>query len=278
MKISERAVKRLLRDPVAFGLLVVRHAWGWKEIDPWQISVLRDVSRYIYMNCSRQSGKSTILMVKAIWVAVNIPNALILVVAELRQSNEDLRRVRQLTKAFSDFLKENTEGITLDLITENITSLEFSNGSRIIALPANDKVRGYSAPTMVIIDEAAWAEDIVLISLNPMMAVSNGQLILASTPKGTDNFFYREAKNPRYEQFNITWRDCPRITPDYIARERSIYGEAYVRQEYECRFLEDLSTVFSEKSLEAAMDSEEEVFAEEMDNIQKVLQGEVELI
>lgn len=125
-------------------------------------------------------------MAKAVHKALSTPNTLVLVVAEQRQSNEDLRKARELTIAFAKWCDEYTEGkLGLDLVTDAKTTLEFGHGSRLIALPANEKVRGFSGPSMVVIDEAAYLDDEVFVGLDPMLEVSRGQLIIASTPNGT---------------------------------------------------------------------------------------------
>jgi len=262
-----------------FAATVTLKAWGWKNIDPWQRRVLRCEDRFMYLNCSRQTGKSSILTVKAFHKLLTVRDALILIVAEQRQSNEDMRKLKQLIRTYDDILREKWEGkLRLQPVADNVTSVELANGSRAIALPANEKIRGYSAPTMIIMDEAGYVSDEVFVGADPMLEVSQGQFILASTPNGTTGFFYTEAKNPRYTQFRVPWKDCPRISPESIEGKRLLYGEAYVKQEYECQFLDDIAALFTDRSLRESMDEGEEVFAEEMANINKQLEFGAELI
>ena len=269
-----------LANPLSFARLATKHAWNWEAIDPWQRRVLEELKqRYLILNCSRQSGKSSILMVKACWVALNRPGSLILVVAEQRQSNEDIRKCRDLFLSLNRYLRAKYEGKhELGLVTDNKTSLELGNNSRIIALPGNEKVRGYSAPQLVILDEAAYVEDEVFVAVDPMMEVSQGQLIVASTPNGTGGFFARELGNPRYLKIEAPWWDCPRIRKESIEQKRLVYGDAYVDQEYCCKCLDDISALFTDLALRASLDDSEDVFEEPMRNIQKVLQGDVQLI
>ena len=240
---------------------------------------MNDVRRWLILNCSRQSGKSSMLMVKATQAALVDSKSLVLVVAEQRQSNEDLRKARELVKALDKWLDEQTDGKnTVTLVTDAKTTLEFANGSRIIALPANEKVRGFSAPRLVVIDEAAYLDDEVFVGIDPMLEVSQGQLVLASTPHGTTGFFHQEWSNPRYYQYKVPWQECPRISAESIANKRLLYGEAYVKQEYEAEFLDDLSSLFTARSLQASLDENEDVFGDLMQNINKQVTGEVELI
>ena len=252
----------------------------WKNIDPWQRRLLTCWDRYIILNCSRQSGKSSSLMVKAFWKALTTEDAIILIIAEQRQSNEDMRKVKNLVKSYDKWLSERHGGKwRLTPTTDNVTSVEFANGARIIALPSNEKVRGYSAPTMVILDEAAYQDDQVFVSVDPMLEVSNGQLILASTPKGNQGFFATEWKtNPRYTRFEVPWWDCPRISKESIERKRLIYGDAYVDQEYCCKFLDDASALFTEASLAGSIDENESIMEDQAKAFQEIMYGAKDLV
>ncbi len=72
---------------------------------------------------------------------------------------------------------------TVPLEEDNRLSFTLSNGSRVVSLPGtSETVRGFSAPRLVIEDEAAFVEDGVYGAVRPMLAVSSGRLILMSTP------------------------------------------------------------------------------------------------
>src|SRR3712207_4427289 len=64
-------------DPVAFA----RERLGF-EPDPWQERVLWSSARQILLNCSRQSGKSTVTAVLATHTALYRPGSLILLVSK----------------------------------------------------------------------------------------------------------------------------------------------------------------------------------------------------
>jgi hypothetical protein len=70
-----------------------------------------------------------------------------------------------------------------------------------------------------------------------MLAVSRGRLVALSTPFGQRGWFFDawQGGGP-WKKVQITWRDCPRIAPDFIAEERQALGDSWVRQEYECEF------------------------------------------
>jgi hypothetical protein len=59
------------------------------EPDDWQARVLRSTRRQIILNCSRQSGKSTISAILALHTAIYMPASLVLLIAKtLTQSKE----------------------------------------------------------------------------------------------------------------------------------------------------------------------------------------------
>lgn len=64
------------------------------EPDPWQARVLRSASPRMLLNCSRQSGKSTVIALKALHKALYKPRRLTLLLSpSLRQSGELFKRV-----------------------------------------------------------------------------------------------------------------------------------------------------------------------------------------
>src|SRR5690348_5047492 len=62
--------------------------------DPWQRDLLLSGDRQLLLNCSRQSGKSTVVAALALHTALFTPEALVLLVSpSLRQSGEIYRKV-----------------------------------------------------------------------------------------------------------------------------------------------------------------------------------------
>lgn len=250
--------------------------------DLWQAEFLQGVAdgkwESVIMNCSRQSGKSEILAILALWMALARPNSLILIVAKQRQANEDIKKVRRWLTILKKSLGRKYKGkVVITNMTENKTEFEFANGSRIIGLPDSpDSIRGYSAPVLVIIDEAGMQSDDVFVAVKPMLAVSHGVMVLASTPKGTRGFFCKEYKtNPNYKKFEIPWKECPRIKKEFIEDERLRYGDLFIAQEYECQFVDAISSLFTEQEIMGGMDSGE--FAIDVSDLLKPVEGETYL-
>jgi hypothetical protein len=199
--------------------------------DPWQVELLQGTHRQVLLNCARQSGKSSVAAALAVHTAIFQPGSLTLLVApSLRQSIELFRKVIDGLAAI---------GPVEEIHRLSQTRLELACGSRIIGLPGNEQtIRAFSKVALLIIDEAARVSDEMYRAVRPMLAVSQGRLLCLSTPFGRRGFFWHEWRDPRadWHRVQISWRDCPRITPGFIEAERHSLGDSWVRQEYECSF------------------------------------------
>ncbi len=209
------------------------------EPDSWQRDLLTSQDKYVILNCSRQSGKSTTVALLALHHALIHPRALIIILSpSQRQSGELLRTIKGFNRAL---------GRPVDTRSNSSTTLEFNNESRIIALPPNDAtIRGYT-PTLMLIDEAAQVSEDLYRSVRPMLAVSRGRLILLSTPYGKQGIFWHAWHHePNWHKVKVTADQCPRISQDFLAQERRVRGESWFVQEYYCEFVQDDKAVFKE--------------------------------
>jgi hypothetical protein len=130
---------------------------------------------------------------------------------------------------------------------DNKSSCELSNGSRIVSLPGDpDTVRGYSAPRLVITDEAAYVSDAMQAALAPMLAVSRGRQIDMSSPNGRRGFYFENWTNGEdIERIRIVGRDCPRISAEFLAQQRKKLGSTLFAQEFEGEFTDADTSAFS---------------------------------
>jgi hypothetical protein len=216
--------------------------------DEWQSEFLREDGNCL-LNCSRQSGKSTTTAVKGLYKANYTAGALVLLVSKaFRQSQELFGKV-------TEFRKRLSPGPVL--IEDNKLSATFKSGSRIVCLPGSgDTIRGFSGPSLIIEDEAAFVDDGVYTAIRPMLAVSAGQLVLMSTPHGRRGHFYDAHRSEEFRVFTITADQCPRIAKDFLASERRALGESLYRQEYFCEFLDTVDQVFRTEHIERAISDE----------------------
>jgi hypothetical protein len=199
--------------------------------DPWQSDLLTSSDRQVLLNCSRQSGKSTTVAALALHTALFQPGSLVLLLSpSLRQSGEIYRKVLDGYGAVGRFVPATSE---------TQFHLELANGSRVLCLPGREgTVRSFSGVRLLVLDEAARIPDALYRSVRPMLAVSRGRLVALSTPFGQRGWFHDEwhGTGP-WKKVRVTWRDCPRITPDFIAEETRALGPEWTAQEYECSFV-----------------------------------------
>lgn len=214
--------------------------------DPWQADVMRSRHRRMLLNCSRQSGKSTTTAIIALHQAIYVPGSLVLLLSPgLRQSSELFRKVAAAYTAI---------GESVPSTSETTLKLELANGSRILSLPASEAtIRGYSAVSLLIVDEASRVSTELYSAVRPMFATSHGRLIALSTPWGKRGWWSDAWHGPEdWMRVQVTAMECPRISPAFLEEERRDLGSWWFDQEYGCQFLDAESAAFRSQDIEAA--------------------------
>jgi hypothetical protein len=220
------------------------------EPDEKQAEVLRSESKRGLLNCSRQWGKSTMAAAKAVHRAYTRPRSLVLVASpSQRQSAEFVLKASEMVARLG--IDPRGDG-------QNANSLLLPSGSRIVGLPGNERtVRGFSAVSMLLIDEASRVEDEMYRALRPMLAVGDGDLWLLSTPYRKRGFFYATWVHggPDWHRVQVPATECTRISREFLEEERSALKGEFAR-EYLCEFMEDSSSVFNRDLVEKALNAE----------------------
>lgn len=218
------------------------------EPDAVQRDLLEQGGHRLILNCTRQWGKSTVTAAKAVQTAYEKQGSLTLVMSpSARQSAEFVRKASGFVRRLG--IRPRGDG-------DNEISLEFPNGSRIIGLPGMEAtVRGFSAVTLLIIDEASRVTDEQYHAVTPMLAVGNGDMWLMSTPRGKRGFFYEVwAKGgPEWKKVSVPASGCERISEEFLRGERESMGELVFRQEYLCEFVDLENSLFDRDVLMAAI-------------------------
>src|SRR5215210_6789546 len=88
-----------------------------------------------------------------------------------------------------------------------------------------------------------------------MLSISNGTLILLSTPWGRrGHYFEAWERGTGWERTKITADQCPRISSTFLKAERESLGNLVYQAEYECVFCDTETQLFSSADIEAALD------------------------
>jgi hypothetical protein len=223
------------------------------EPDEQQQKMLLAKTRRGMLNCSRQFGKSTIAAIKALHKICTEPDRLVLVASPTeRQSREFLRKAKRLLRRAG--MKWKRDG-------DNRVSILMPNGSRIVGIPGTEAtVRGFSAVSLMLIDEAAHVSDGLYRALRPMLADGKGELWLMSTPWGKRGFFYENWMHggEAWTKIRVPATECPRISREFLEEERVELGELHVRQEYMCEFIGNAMGLFDPDAIAGAVDEDVE--------------------
>jgi hypothetical protein len=221
------------------------------DADPWQSSLLRSTAAQLILNCGRQVGKSTVIAALAVHTATFHDDSLVLLIAPtLRQSIELARKCIDVLQRI-----EPVEKLEEDAKTSVTLS---RNRSRIVALPGHDakNIRGYSAPRLIVFDEAGFAADAVYEALLPMLAASpEGRIALLSTPFLNMGFFYEIWHGTgSWERYEIKSEDCPRISAEWLEARR-LENPLTFEREYCCKFSSGADTWFPDELLDRMVDN-----------------------
>jgi len=213
---------------------------------PYQAKLLKDNKKRLVACMGRQSGKTTTIAIKAIYFAITNDGVTILITsASLRQSMIMFSRI-------SSFVF--TTPVRNRVIRATRTIIQFDNRSEIIALPCSENLlRGYTAH-MVVVDEAAFIpEEIIINILYPMLATTNGSLILLSTPWGKDHFFYRAFMDPDFSVHRVKSSECPLIPESFLRKQQQLMTAETYRMEYDAEFVEAATSYFTQDLIRACI-------------------------
>ena len=203
---------------------------------------LRD-NRFVACLASRQTGKTTMMTIYALWIACFQEDQRILVVANKEQTAINIfSRIRTAYEMLPNYLKPG-------VVEYGKTSMKLANGSSIgISTTSSDAGRGDSC-NVLILDELAFIPnnlvDAFWKSVYPIISSSKkSKIFIASTPNGTDNLFYKlymdgQNKKSNWYAEKMMWYEIPGRDEKWKQETiQSIGSEEAFRQEFDCEFLE----------------------------------------
>ena len=210
----------------------------------------------------RQTGKSTSAAGYLLWYAMFVPDSTILVAAhKYLGAQEIMQRVRYAYEACPDHIRA---GVT----SYNKGSIEFDNGSRIVAQTTTENTGRGMSITLLYCDEFAFVRPTIAkefwTSITPTLS-TGGKAILTSTPNSDEDQFALiwkmankledEYGNPTemgqngFRAFRAFWREHPDRDDAWAAQQRAILGEERFRREMDCEFIIDDETLIAPTKL-----------------------------
>ena len=250
--------------------------------DSWQRKVLEHKGNCA-LRTGRQVGKSETIARKATDLAIEYGGITILMIAAAqRQSSELFQKTMRRLMRLHDRLIENAGGIKPNPrlssrqnedarrlfedkngLFESVptkTEVRLKNGTRIISLPTGKTgsyIRCYTID-ILIGDEAAYIPEPVWLAVRPMLATSKqmrglGWEILLSTPFGKGGHYYNACFDDDFLQIHVTSEACPRISKEFLAKEKKRLTKLEYAQEFLGEFVDDFNQFFPTELLKKRM-------------------------
>ncbi len=198
----------------------------------------------------RQTGKTTTAAGYLLWYAMFVPDSTVLVAAhKYTGAQEIMSRIRYAYELCPDHIRCGVKSY-------NKQSLEFDNGSRIVAQTTTPTTGRGMSLSLLYADEFAFVEPNIAVefwtSISPTLA-TGGKAIITSTPNSDEDQFasiWKEA-NKKFDEygnetelgkngffpFKAHWSEHPDRDQKWADEEKARIGEERFRREHECEFL-----------------------------------------
>ncbi len=163
---------------------------------PYQRAAVWSDARFTWNCWARQTGKSYTFSLRRVLRGLARRRNQIILSAGERQSREVMEKVRQHCRALKIGSEWRGYGFYGGTSFRQL-EVRLPGGVRIIGLPANPMTaRGFTGD--VFLDEFAMHQDdgAIWAALFPTLLRGEGELDVASTPRGRKNIFYRLQDNP----------------------------------------------------------------------------------
>jgi phage FluMu gp28-like protein len=211
----------------------------------YQKAAVADQARFTWNCWARQTGKSFTFGLRRLLRGLARRRNQIILSAGERQSREIMEKVRMHCRALKIWSELRSYGFYRDTSLRQL-ELRLPGDVRIIALPANPlTARGYTGD--VFLDEFAMhrEDDAIWASLFPALLRGEGELDVASTPRGQKNMFYHLRQNPRFVHSTVTLAEAQAagLDVDLEAMRAAMADDLAWRQEFCCEFADE-STSF----------------------------------
>ncbi len=245
--------RSLMTHPAAFsGMAVDEMAIQTDEILPavggsmihlleYQRRIVASNSRFTWSCWGRQTGKSFTLSLRRVMRGMVRGRTQLFLSAGMRQTRELMLKVRQHCAALN-IQADPVEGDGSERLQASATQIRLPGGARLIGLPARpETVRGFTGD--VLLDEFAMHADdrAIWAAIFPTILRGQGELDVASTPKGRDNLFYDLQNNESFDRSIVTLPQAIEhgLDIDLAILRKAMGDEELFRQEFLCEFLDE---------------------------------------
>lgn len=160
----------------------------------------------------------------------------------------------QARRVYKEMVKAIEQTPVIKRKNDSLLELELINGSTIIFKSAEqrDNLRGFTVTGILVVDECAFIQDDIFDILQPTTDVHSAPILLISTPKLKQGFFYRyysaglSGDNPNIVSIDFNQYDTSFLLPkDKLEQYRTMMPKAQFTTEYLGNFLDSDSILFS---------------------------------
>lgn len=218
---------------------------------PFQEEVLhlfRD-HKFLITLKSRQLGISTLAAGYSLWLMLFHKDKNVLALATTQATARNL--VSKVIFMYSELPK----WMKIPSVENNKLSLRLKNGSKIQAKSSNADAARSEAVSLLLIDEAAFIDNIeeTFASAQQTLA-TGGQCMALSTPNGIGNWFHQtwvkaESGENSFLPVRLPWTVHPERTQKWRDQQDADLGLRMAAQECDCDFLASGETVFEPQDL-----------------------------
>ena len=219
---------------------------------PFQDRTLSDLIKYdqnIILK-SRQMGITTLVAAYSLWLMVFHENKEIICLSITQETSKAIvTKVRFANDNLPSWLK-------LRESEDNRLSLKLSNGSKIVAISSAGTAGRSGAASLLIIDEAAFIDNIDEIWLSSQYTLATGgKAVVLSTPNGVGNWFHKmwtesEAGLNNMNRISLPWNHHPERDQKWRDEQTKLSSEKGAAQECDCEFSTSGNTVIDIPLLE----------------------------
>ena len=214
---------------------------------PFQEKVLKlfQDNPYAMVLKARQLGLSTLVAAYSLWLMLFHKDKNILCIATKQETAKNMvTKVKFMYENLPSWLKINAD-------ENNKLNLRLRNGSQIKATSAASDAGRSEAVSLLLVDEAAFIENIgeIWASAQQTLATGGGCIAL-STPYGTGNWFHQtwvraENKENEFLPIKLPWWVHPERNQEWRDRQDELLGDPRMAaQECDCDFSTSGDVVF----------------------------------
>ncbi len=218
---------------------------------PFQEKVLhlfRD-NQFLITLKSRQLGISTLAAGYSLWLMIFHKDKNVLALATTQAT------ARNLVTKVQFMYEQLPKWLRLQAVEKNKLSLRLKNGSKIQAKSSNSDAARSEAVSLLLIDEAAFIDNIEeTFTAAQQTLATGGQCMALSTPNGIGNWFHStyakaETGENSFIPIKLPWTVHPERNQTWRDQQDRDLGPRMAAQECDCDFLSSGETVFEPEDL-----------------------------